>query len=144
MNDSLISLEKVIESTSAILAEMEERAFQDERFSELSMRQMLYLTTIIRLGHPTFSDLAKELGVSKPSVTANVGVLIQKGYVRKVQDHEDLRTFHIIQTQKAIEFNAVHQNIHRNLANIIAEQLNVNEMDQLSGLLFKAFRGMNR
>ena len=86
-----MNLEKAIDTASAILAEMEERAFEDARFSELSVRQMLYLNTIIRMGHPTFSDLARELKVSKPSVTANVSTLIRKGYVRKVQDHEDLR-----------------------------------------------------
>ena len=140
MDDNLKQLEKVIETISAIIAELEERAFQDERFSELSMRQMLYLNTIIRLGHPTFSDLAKELSVSKPSVTANVSSLIRKGYVQKVQDHEDLRSFHILCTPKAEEFNELHQSIHKDLAAHLAAQLNAEEIDQLSRLLKKAFQ----
>ena len=142
MNQNLSRLEKVIDSASKILAEMEMRAFRDERFSELSMRQMLYLNTIIHLGHPTFSDLAKELDVSKPSVTANVATLIRKGYVQKVQDHEDLRTFHIVITPKAEAFNDLHQNIHKDLARHLASQLEPNEIDQLSTLLSKAFEGI--
>lgn len=139
MKINLEPLEKVIETASALMAEMEERAFEDERFSELSMRQMLYLNTIIRMGHPTFSDLARELNVSKPSVTANAGTLIRKGYVAKVQDHEDLRSFHIVTTQKALDFNELHQNVHKNLAHHLAAQLSPSEVEQLAGLLAKAF-----
>lgn len=142
MKSNLEPLEKVIETASSIMAEMEERAFEDERFAELSMRQMLYLTTIIRMGHPTFSDLARELKVSKPSVTANVGTLIRKGYVAKIQDHEDLRSFHIVTTQKALEFDELHQNVHKNLARHLAAQLNPNEVEQLAGLLAKAFTAL--
>ena len=143
MNRSLDELEKVIEITSAIMSAMEERAFQDERFSELSMRQILYLTTIIRLGRPTFSDLARELNVSKPSVTANVTTLIKKGYVQKVQDHEDLRSFHIILTSKAIEFDRLHQNIHKTLARQLAGNLDEKEINQMVVLMNKAFEGIN-
>lgn len=142
MMKNLEPLEKVIETASSIMAQMEERAFEDERFSELSMRQMLYLNTIIRMGHPTFSDLARELKVSKPSVTANVGTLIKKGYVQKVQDHEDLRAFHITLTQKALDFDKLHQNVHKNLAHHLAAQLNPLEIEQLATLLLKAFNGM--
>ncbi|MBA4383831.1 MAG: hypothetical protein C0410_03780 [Anaerolinea sp.] len=141
MKINLEPLEKVIDTASSIMAEMEERAFEDERFAELSMRQMLYLNTIIRMGHPTFSDLARELNVSKPSVTANVGTLIRKGYVAKVQDHEDLRSFHIVTTQKALDFDELHQNIHKNMARLLSASLNANEVEQLAALLAKAFDG---
>jgi MarR family transcriptional regulator, transcriptional regulator for hemolysin len=142
MSPNLENLEKVFDAVSALMAEMEARAFHDDRFSELSVRQMLYLNTIIRLGHPTYSDLAKELDVSKPSVTTVVTTLIRKGYVEKVQDHEDLRAYHIILTSKAEEFNDLHQNIHKNLVRHLAAQLDPNEIDQLTRLLSKAFLGI--
>jgi len=137
MKSTQAKLERVVEILSAIMTEMEERAFQDERFSELSMRQVLYLNTIIRLEHPTFSDLAKELNVSKPSVTANVSSLIRKGYVQKVRDDEDLRTYHIILTQKGIDFDELHQNVHKLLAQQISSHLDQDETSQLTNLLYK-------
>lgn len=142
MDTSINKLEKVIETTSAIISKLEDHAFQDERIAELSMRQLLYLNTILQMGHPTFSDLAKELSVSKPSVTAIVGTLIKKGFVEKVQDHEDLRTFHIVTTPKATELDQRHQMIHKELATRLAEKLNTDEVDQLATLLAKAFRGL--
>src|SRR5512142_2581741 len=104
-----ISLEKVVELTSILMTEMEDKAFQDERFAELSMRQILYLSAILKLENPTFSDLARELKVTKPSVTAIVGALIKKGYVQKVQDAEDKRSYHIIGTSKANEYSRLHE-----------------------------------
>jgi DNA-binding MarR family transcriptional regulator len=135
-------LEKVVEIASQLVAEMEGQAFRDERFSELSMRQMYYLNTITRLGHPNFSDLARELGVRKPSVTSVVSVLMRKGYVKKVQDPEDLRSYHIVLTPKALEFNQLHESMHKRLADLLAAQLDNSEIEQLVVLLGKALQGM--
>jgi DNA-binding MarR family transcriptional regulator len=137
-----VALEKVIESASALMAELESQAFKDERFAELSMRQIYYLNTIIRLGHPTFSDLARELNVTKPSVTAIIGMLISKGYVQKIQDHEDRRAYHIVTTPKALDFNQLHEAIHKQLADFLAAQLDENEVEQLARLLGKALQGI--
>ena len=135
------TLEKTIEIASSLLAELEAQAFQEEGFSELSMRQVHYLNTIMRLGHPTFSDLARELGVTKPSVTAIVSTLTRKGYVQKVQDHEDRRAYHIVTTPKAAEFNRIHTSMHRRLADLLTSQLNQDEVEQLTRLLAKAVQG---
>jgi DNA-binding MarR family transcriptional regulator len=142
MDPNIDVLEKAIYTASAILADMEMRAFHDERFSELSVRQMLYLNTIIKMAHPTFSALAKELNVSKPSVTANVNRLIRKGYVKKVQDHEDLRAYHIVITPKADDFNDLHQSIHKNFTDQLTAQLDPEEIDHLANLLSKALQGI--
>jgi DNA-binding MarR family transcriptional regulator len=138
------NLEKVIELTSHLMAELEAQAFADERFAELSMRQIFYLNTILHLGHPNFSDLARESGVTKPSVTAIVSALIKKGYVEKVQDGEDRRAYHIVPTPKAEEFNQIHAAIHKRLADFLAAQLDENEVEQLARLLGKALQTMKR
>jgi DNA-binding MarR family transcriptional regulator len=138
------SLEKIVEAISALMAEMESQAFVDERFAELSMRQMLYLNTILRLEHPNFSDLARELGVTKPSVTAIVSTLIRKGYVEKVQDGDDRRAYHIVPTRKAEEFDKIHAATHKRLADFLAAQLDPNEVEQLTQLLSKVLQGMQR
>lgn len=137
-----ISLERVVELTSALMAEMETKAFQDERFAELSMRQMYYLNTILRMEQPTFSDLARELNVTKPSVTVIVGTLIKRGYVQKVQDAEDRRTYHILSTAKGKEFSQLHEATHKRLADFLAAQLNQSEVEQLASLMGKALQGI--
>jgi len=133
-----MDLAKAIERASGLMAALESQAFADERFAELSLRQMYYLGAIIRMVRPTFSGLARELKVTKPSVTAIVGTLIGKGYVRRVRDDEDQRIYHIILTQKAVAFSRIHADIHKRLAEVLAAQLDKREVAQLAKLLGKA------
>jgi DNA-binding MarR family transcriptional regulator len=137
MTDS-VDLAKAIERASGLMAALEAQAFADERFAELSLRQMYYLSTIIRMERPTFSGLARELKVTKPSVTAIVGTLIGKGYVRKVRDGEDQRIYHVVLTPKAVAFSRVHAGIHERLADVLAARLNEREVVRLAALLSKA------
>jgi DNA-binding MarR family transcriptional regulator len=131
-------LAKAIERASGLMAALEAEAFADERFAELSLRQMYYLGTIIRMERPTFSGLARELKVTKPSVTAIVGTLIGKGYVRRVRDAEDQRIYHIVLTPKAAAFSRIHADIHKRLADVLAARLDEREAVQLAKLLGKA------
>jgi DNA-binding MarR family transcriptional regulator len=132
------SLEQAIEFVTGLMTDMESQAFQQEGFSELSMRQVFYLDTIIRLGHPSFGELAEALNITRPSVTALVGKLIRKGYVQKVQDHEDRRSFHIVPTQKGQDFTKIHQVMHQRIVQALTARLNEEEVTQLTILLRKA------
>ena len=96
------------------------------------------------MGRPTFSGLAHELKVTEPSVTAIVGTLIRKGYVRKVQDSQDRRTYHVVLTPKAVAFNQIHADTHKRLAGFLAAQLEEDEVDELARLLGKALLAAKR
>ena len=132
------SLEQTIALITGLIADMEARAFQQDGFSELSMRQVSYLDTIARLEHPSFGELAEALGVTRPSVTALVGKLIHSGYVQKVQDGEDRRSFHILLTRKGQEFTRIHQNMHQRVVQALIAHLDKAEIEQLTALLNKA------
>lgn len=134
----LISLEKTITQISHLIADMESNAFQQDGFSELSMRQVFYMETIARLEHPSFSELAEALGITRPSVTALIGKLIRDEYVQKVQDGEDRRSFHIVLTQKGQQFTQLHQKMHQRVVQTLILHLNETEIKQLADLLNKA------
>jgi DNA-binding MarR family transcriptional regulator len=135
------SLDHTIGILSALIAEMESQAMQHAEFGELSMRQVLYLQTIAEMDRPTFGELAERLKVSKPSVTAIVTKLIQKGKVTKEQSNEDRRTFHIVLTEKGTEFIRMHQAVHQEMAQFFTNRLSENELQQLTGLLEKVLQG---
>ena len=126
-----------IEIVSRLIAKMETQAIGQEQFAELSMRQVYYLETILRMESPTFSDVAQSLAITKPSVTAIVEKLIQKGYVEKIQSEKDRRIYHIVPTAKAAEFSQLHENTHRQMAQLFAQNLNDDEIQQLAGLFQK-------
>ncbi len=132
------ALESIIARVTALISEMEAEAFQQSDFAELSMRQVLYLETIIRLSHPSFRELAEALHVSRPSVTALVSRLIKLGYVTREQDDQDLRSFHIVPTDKARSFSRVHARLHQQLVHVLTARLDESEIKQLEVLLTKA------
>lgn len=134
----LTSLEQIIARFSSLIAEMEALASQQDGFAELSMRQVSYLETIARLEHPSFGELAEALGITRPSVTALVAKLMRSGYVQKVQDGEDRRSFHIVLTQKGQQFALIHHKLHQHFAQILLTRLNESEVEQLATLLTKA------
>jgi DNA-binding MarR family transcriptional regulator len=131
-------MQDLIATISRLMAEMEHIAVQEAEFGDLSMRQVLYLQTILMLERPTFGDLAEKLGVSKPTVTSVIQKLIQKGYVRKAQSPDDGRVYHIVPTSKGQAFAALHEDIHRRLARFLTRNLDDGEEEMLAVLLNKA------
>jgi DNA-binding MarR family transcriptional regulator len=132
--------DQLISILTRSFAELESQALNESELAELSMKQLVYLDTIARLDHPTFSDLAKSLGVSKPSVTAIVRKLLQKGYVEKVQSAEDRRAFYVLLTEKGKDLSLLHDNIHRRIAKHFSQALDENELNQFARLLSKALK----
>ncbi len=134
------TLEQIIAVLTRTFAELESHALQESEFSDLSMKQIVYLDTIAGMENPTPSDLAKRLSISKPSVTALVGKLIQKGYIEKAASQEDMRSFFILLTEKGKAIHEAHANIHRRIARHFSDTLNETEIYQLAALLHKAMK----
>lgn len=137
-SSTILSLEQIVAQITRLMVDLEARTFQQDGFAELSMRQVYYIETIARLQHPSFGEVAEALGVTRPSVTALVGKLIRNGYVQKVQDHGDRRSFHIVLTEKGRQFTQLHQNMHRMVVQALTARLDEAEIEQLTALLQKA------
>ncbi len=135
-----IAFDQLIAILTRSFAEFESQALNQGELAELSMKQLIYLDTIAGLDHPTFSDLAKRLEVSKPSVTAIVSKLMQKGYVEKVQSEEDRRSFYVLLTDKGKALSQMHANIHRRIAEHFTQALDEHELHQFARLLNKALK----
>jgi DNA-binding MarR family transcriptional regulator len=134
------SLELSVELLTRFIADLESNAFQLDGFYELSLRQILYMETIARLKHPNFSELAAVLGITRPSVTALVGKLIRTGYLQKVQDGEDRRSYHIILTDKGQNFTESHRKTHQQVVQSLVNRLDDKDIEQLADLLEKVVK----
>jgi DNA-binding MarR family transcriptional regulator len=135
------SLEQTIALITGLMSSFETQAFQQDGFADLSMRQVFYLETIIRLEHPSFSELAEALGITRASVTALAGKLIRSGYVDRQQDGEDRRSYHLVLTEKGKEFSRMHTSLHQHIAQTLTQRLNPDEISQLTRLLQKMAQG---
>jgi len=132
-----ISIDWIIAILTRSFAQLESRTLQESELADLSMKQLVYLDSIAKMDSPTSSDLARKLEVSKPSVTAIVSKLIQKGYVQKVQSNEDKRSHFLFLTKKGEELSQIHENIHHQIAQHFASALDATELNQLAFLLKK-------
>jgi len=136
MKEERIVLETV-EMISQLMGELEGKAFDQEGFSDITMNQVHYLEIVALLGNPTSADLADNLGVTRPSVSAIVKKLIKNGYLTKSKSNLDGRVYYLHLTEKGDRFNQLHGEIHQILAKRIIENLNQDEIKILAVLLGK-------
>lgn len=68
--------------------------------ADISVKKIHYITLVKELKFPTITQLAKILKVTKPTVTNTVRDLINQGFIKKKQDHNDRRIFHLFLTEK--------------------------------------------
>lgn len=130
------NLSEMIDLLSHQFAQLETMA-EKGVFTDLTMKQVFYIETLGQMDRPTFTELAVKLGLSKPSVTAIVGKLTARGYVRTVPDKEDKRSSRILLTRSGDEINSIHQKMHNEFAKHLITVLNEKEQHALGNLLGK-------
>lgn len=72
----------------------------NETMGNISLNQCHYIECIHGLGHPTFSQVASCLDITKASVTASINKLIKEGLVKKERSLHDKRVFNLELTEK--------------------------------------------
>lgn len=79
----------------------------------------------------TVSEIADELGITKPSVTVAVNKLEKKGYLEKRQCQDDGRAVRVFLTREGIKVNSCHQYFHKRMVRSISEGLDEHEREFL-------------
>lgn len=75
-----------------------------KREASLTTVETFCMEIIMALGKPTVNEFSHFVGISPPNAAYKVNNLIQKGYVRKEQSAEDKREYHLVVTQKYIDY----------------------------------------
>jgi DNA-binding MarR family transcriptional regulator len=131
------TLPGIVDVVTRTFAQLQAAVLREGEFTELSLRQISCLDLIQRLEEPTPSDLARELGITKPSVSALVARLLTAGFIRRERSHRDARSFHLHLTEKGVELMAAHQRSHEAIAQHLLAGLDAREQQQLVALLTK-------
>jgi len=133
-------MKDVIETIARLsrqIVRMEDSAREQFNFKELTLTQMHYLETIRQLGNPNLTELARVMGLSKPTVTVAIDKLLEKEYVIKVQSDEDRRSTHLHLTEKGKLINQMHDYAHHRMAERLTRALTAEELKLLVTLLDK-------
>lgn len=104
---------------------------------ELQVKQFKYLHIIDNNENLTFSELARILDITKPSVTEIVNKLIKLGCVVKKQSDEDGRVFYIETTEKGKQIARMKRLAKASLTDRVLECLTEEEIDSFTRLVDK-------
>lgn len=133
---------KTIATLSDLFETVMQQTFNQFDFSDLSRQQLLYLRVILRLHNPSVSELAKELKLTKPTVTAMVDKLESKGYIKRVKSDSDRRSMHLHLAEKGMQVNIIIEKTYDRLIKTIKSKLNDTETIILMELLKKIVRNI--
>ena len=75
-----------------------------KREASLTTVETFCMEIIMALGKPTINEFSSFVGISAPNAAYKINNLIQKGYVRKEQSETDKREYHLVVTQKYIDY----------------------------------------
>jgi DNA-binding MarR family transcriptional regulator len=108
--------------------------FQD-REANLTTVETFCVETIMALGRPSVNEFATFMRISPPNAAYKVNNLVKKGYIRKVQSHQDRREFHLEVTQKYIDYNNISAAYTEEVMDRIAQRFSPEECAKLEEML---------
>lgn len=139
MDPFLNALNEMLTTTYRSICKVEEvmlRQLSDDRLS-LSEMHMLESVGKQRGAGVTVTDIAQDLDITPPSVTAMVKRLEKKGYITKDKSAEDGRRVRIVLTQEGRRAEIAHRYFHRQMVRAITQDMNQAEKDAIMSGLYK-------
>jgi len=134
---STSNLKETITFLSDLIENILEEALDVSDFSDLTRQQLHYLKILVKMKNPTLTELAKELNLTKPTITVLVDKLTEKGYIMRVKSDEDRRVMHLHIGKKGAKVNALREIAHEKIAEKIRSGLSVPETAILTELVRK-------
>ncbi len=144
-NDSLNEdLEKLISRLIHASEVLEEQLKMRSDLESLTPRQSRCTELIAELGNPTPSELAEQLGVTKPSISVMLEKMEVSNYLHKVRSDIDRRAAHVHLTERGEMAANLHRHLHRNISAILVNGLTELEKRDFSKLLNKAVASLEK
>jgi DNA-binding MarR family transcriptional regulator len=104
---------------------------------DISESQVQYLKAIDKLRIPTLSELTKEMGYSKASVSISIQKLEKKGLIKKRQSETDKRSYYLIITGKGVNKVNSQKDTLKDYIKQMILKLSDSEIEQFESILEK-------
>ena len=115
---------------------------RSEGYDELTVNNYQYVVAIHTLGDPSVTELAKHLGVKKPSVTNMLDALEMMGYVDTQETGADRRGRRVRLSEKGIGIMRLENATSAALVDRLSRVLDAEELVELERLVDKMVRGI--
>ena len=105
------------------------------REASLTTVETFAMETIQALGSPTVNEFASFMRISPPNAAYKINSLVQKGYVEKRQSQEDKREYHLVATQKYLDYYNISYHYLNTVMSRIRARFSPEDVAKLEGML---------
>ncbi len=116
---------------------IEESFLRKGEFKDLSMRDFHIIEQMSRLSHTNMTLLAKNVRVTKGTLTVAIDNLVRKGYVERSRKSSDRRMVEVWLTDKAKSAEEIHAKFHDEMIRDVISDLAPEELEVLELALSK-------
>lgn len=139
MDPFLHAFNEMLTTTYRSICKVEEVMLRKLSNGDLSLHEMHMLESIGKHNgqNVTITDLAQDLDITPPSVTAMVKRLENKGFITKSRSGEDARCVCILLTEQGRRAEVAHRLFHRKMVRAITKDLTDTEREAIASGLQK-------
>ena len=105
------------------------------REASLTTVETFAMETIQALGSPTINEFASFMRISPPNAAYKINSLIRKGYVQKIQSEQDKREYHLVATQKYLDYYNISYHYLNTVMSRIRARFSPEDVAKLEGML---------
>ena len=136
MDKRLDAIETVVEVFNEAMA-IQDLYLRNSKFKELSMSETHVIDAVDKVNIPSMGNVAKVLNVTLGTLTTSVKKIIEKGFLVKERSKQDKRVYYLKLTPKGYEALEIHEQFHRELADLYKSSIPENQMDWVFATLKK-------
>ena len=139
MDPFLHELNEMLTTAYRSICKVEEVMLRKLSNGDLSLHEMHMLECIGKHNgqNVTITDLAQDLDITPPSVTAMVKRLENKGFITKSRSGEDARRVCILLTEQGRRAEVAHRLFHRKMVRAITKDMTAAEREAIASGLQK-------
>ena len=132
------NLTKTSDALFNLLIQLNSKVFNQDKMVKCSPLPPSHVKVIFYLlnnGSSSVSDIASNLGISKPNMTPIIDKLLRDDLVHRTEDPKDRRIVRIALTQKALDISTEHKKILKELLFSKLSTLSNDDLKQMENLI---------
>ena len=137
MDEYAVQFNAVLVDTYRSVLRVEERTLRSIQNINLSISEMHMLEVVGKnkeMG-AKIGEIARELGITMPSVTVGINKLMKKGYVQKVKSSGEGRMVYVTLTRLGKKMDSVHRHFHEQMVHsVVKDFTNEEKVTLLRGI----------
>lgn len=111
------AIETVVDVFNEAMA-IQELYLKKSKFKELSMSETHVIDAVDKADFPSMTNVSKILNVTMGTLTTSVKKIIEKGFLDRERSKKDQRVYYLKLTDKGHEALKIHEQFHRELADL--------------------------